>query len=504
MTILSQLTDADLWKTYYEYKQDKLLKWEDENLTSFLEKAEYIPIAEDILAGGTFPPPRRSEISKMSSTKKRVVYTYPKKENLVLKLLTYLVIREYDHLFAPNLYSFRANRCARDAMESLAEVPGIGQMWSYKADISDYFNSIPIDRMLPILEQALPDDPELFRFLAGLLTNPLVNDNGTLREERKGIMAGTPISTFLANLYLADLDAHFHATERIYSRYSDDIILFAPSQEELERDVEFIHSSSFHDSKVKAWNKFVTGYLKESQLKTYTPRTDYGMVVDKLTQKLYIFKDGALFTTLAVSTGLYNERQPYNETRSGEFLIISRTGDFKSDNLICAKALRFNGGDLLHEVPHVLNADGSKNYKNCEPKLGTRASHGCIRVQRLKNAESINMTWIWNNIKVGTKMVVWEDYQGRQIPVPKDDTPLYYNANGGSNYHSTANCNGVKEKYLPLTAFTYGELDTGDYADLTVCSYCYPPLRKGEIEQINQEHLVSSPGMVPQHLRQED
>ena len=241
MTILSQLTDADLWKTYYEYKQDKLLKWEDENLTSFLEKAEYIPIAEDILAGGTFPPPRRSEISKMSSTKKRVVYTYPKKENLVLKLLTYLVIREYDHLFAPNLYSFRANRCARDAMESLAEVPGIGQMWSYKADISDYFNSIPIDRMLPILEQALPDDPELFRFLAGLLTNPLVNDNGTLREERKGIMAGTPISTFLANLYLADLDAHFHATERIYSRYSDDIILFAPSQEELERDVEFIH-----------------------------------------------------------------------------------------------------------------------------------------------------------------------------------------------------------------------------------------------------------------------
>ncbi len=264
------------------------------------------------------------------------------------------------------------------------------------------------------------------------------------------------------------------------------------------------YSSSFHDSKVKAWNKFVTGYLKESQLKTYTPRTDYGMVVDKLTQKLYIFKDGALFTTLAVSTGLYNESQPYNETRSGEFLIISRTGDFKSDNLICAKALRFNGGDLLHEVPHVLNADGSKNYKNCEPKLGTRASHGCIRVQRLKNAEGINMTWIWNNIKVGTKMVVWEDYQGRQIDIPSADTPLYYNANGGSNYHSTAYCNGVKDKYLPLAAFTYGELDSGEYAELTKCSYCQPPLRVSEIEAINEEHLTSSPGMVPQHLRQDD
>jgi hypothetical protein len=226
-----------------------------------------------------------------------------------------------------------------------------------------------------------------------------------------------------------------------------------------------VYSSSFHDSKVKAWNKFVTGYIKQSQMKTYTPRTDYGMVIDKLTQKLYIFKEGKLFTTLAVSTGLYNERQPYNETRSGEFLIISRTGDFKSDNLICAKALRFNGGDLLHEVPHVLNADKSKNYKNCEPKLGTRASHGCIRVQRLKNAEGVNMAWIWNNIKVGTKLVIWEDYQGRQIPVPPADTPLYYNARGGDNYHSTANCNGVKEQYLPLTAFTYGELDSGKYSD---------------------------------------
>jgi len=263
------------------------------------------------------------------------------------------------------------------------------------------------------------------------------------------------------------------------------------------------YSSSFHDSKVRAWNKFITGYIKTNQLKTYTPRTDYGMVVDKLTQRLYIFKEGKLFTTLLVSTGLYNDQQPYNETRSGEFLIISRTGDFKSDNLICAKALRFNGGDLLHEVPHVLNADGSKNYKNCEPKLGTRASHGCIRVQRLKNSDGINMTWIWNNIKVGTKMVVWEDYAGRQLPIPDAQTPVYYNPDGGSNYHGDAYCNGVKDKFLPLTAFTYGELDSGEYADLTRCGYCVPPLRVEELNELNEMYLTTSPGMVPQHLRQD-
>lgn len=220
------------------------------------------------------------------------------------------------------------------------------------------------------------------------------------------------------------------------------------------------------------------------------------MIIDKLTQSLYIFKDGKLFTTLAVSTGLYNERQPYNETRSGEFVIISRVGDFKSDNLVCGMGLRFNSGDLLHEVPHVKNADGTKNYKNCEPKLGSRASHGCVRVQRLKNADGINMTWVWNNIKVGTKLVIWEDFAGRQMEIPADETPLYYNPDGGSSYHSTANCKGVKDKYLPLTAFTYGELETGAFVKLTACAYCFPPRRRADIEEINRVHETQSPGLI--------
>jgi len=258
------------------------------------------------------------------------------------------------------------------------------------------------------------------------------------------------------------------------------------------------YSSSFHDSKIKAWNKFITGYIQTSKLKTYKVNQEYGLIIDKLTQRLYIFRDGHLMSELEVSTGLYNEKQPYNETRSGEFIIISRVGDFKSDSLICGMGLRFNSGDLLHEVPHVLNADGTKNYKTCEAKLGTRASHGCIRTQRLKNPDGINMTWIWNNIKVGTKLVIWEDYQGRQMEIPSDDTLLYYNPKGGTSYHSVANCNGVKNQYLPLTAFTYGELDSGAYAKLTPCNYCIPPMRKAEIEAVNQEHLTSSPGMIPQ------
>ena len=265
------------------------------------------------------------------------------------------------------------------------------------------------------------------------------------------------------------------------------------------------YSSSFHDSKVKNWNQFVTGYVQSSKLKEKKVSQDYGIVIDKLTQTLYLFHDGHLMSTLAVSTGLYNDKQPYNETRSGEFIIVSRVGDFKSDSLICAMGLRFNSGDLLHEVPHTKNGDGSKNYKYNEPKLGTRASHGCIRVQRLKNQDGINMKWIWDNIKNGTKLVVWEDYQGRQVEIPSDDTLLYYNPNGGSNYHTEHDCRGIKEKYWPqMESFTYGQLEENSFASLTPCSYCQPPRRLAELEEINRIHLVSSPGEVMSYWEKEN
>ncbi len=260
------------------------------------------------------------------------------------------------------------------------------------------------------------------------------------------------------------------------------------------------HSASFFDSKVKNWNAFVTGYVRTNLIQKKTPDQEYGIVIDKLTQQLYLFHEGHLMTTLAVSTGLYNQKQPYNETRTGEFMLVSKVGDFRSDAMTCAYAIRFDGGDLLHEVPHVKNADGSKNYKSTEFNLGSRKSHGCIRVQRLKNADGINMLWLYNhltvNAKNGTKLVIWEDFQGRTIAYPPDDTPLYYNTSGGNYYHAVDNCPSVRSQYLPLSAFTYGELDSGAYARLTPCSSCQPVRRKAEIDAINKEHETSSPGMV--------
>ncbi len=229
--------------------------------------------------------------------------------------------------------------------------------------------------------------------------------------------------------------------------------------------------------------KKVQGYIKKSRLYTETPSGKYALLVDKLRQRMYVFEQGRIIGELLVSTGLNNPKQPYNETPAGEFLVVSWTGDFKAGSRTIGKyALRINGGTLIHEVLHDVAADGkTKLYDAYEPELGKKASHGCVRVQRRKNAQGMNMQWLWDNLKDNTKVFIWDDV-GRVMydpEIPDAATPLFRNPDGGSNYHLDQNCPGVREKFLPLEGgFTYGDLDNDEYKKLTPCVHCAAPLKK--------------------------
>lgn len=236
------------------------------------------------------------------------------------------------------------------------------------------------------------------------------------------------------------------------------------------------------------YDRIIRGYVKTSLLKTVTPNNKYGIIIDKLTQRLYMFIDGKLWSSCAVSTGLPNKDQPYNETAAGEYLIGSWVGGFDSEGMYCEMGIRFNGGDLLHQVPYVEFADGTKDFGKYGSQLGRKASHGCVRVARTANDEGLCISWLWENLKKNTKVVVWDD-DGRTLPYPDDDLEVYYNPDGGTSYHATATCRSVRDKYLPLTAFTYGELDSGKYASLTGCTNCIPVKRRAEIDEINQERI---------------
>ena len=235
MSLLQCLSDPAVWEDYLEYKAGLLGKRQElQELREFCERGDYLPVCRTIEAGEPFPLPKKSVLSKQGTDKKRTVYTYPYAHNQVLRLLTHLILRKYDQIFSPGLYSFRPERTAKDAVRALLRVGGLDGMYSYKADVHDYFNSIPIDRFLPVLDEALADDPALLRFLRTLLEEPCVLDRGRPVRERKGIMAGTPQACFYANLYLDALDRRSQDAGVPYQHYSDYILLFASTKEEIE------------------------------------------------------------------------------------------------------------------------------------------------------------------------------------------------------------------------------------------------------------------------------
>lgn len=240
MSLIDLLCDERAWLDFLAYKKEHhISSWREKELSEFIEKREYESVCREIESGG-FPLPKKAVISKQNSTKKRIVYTYPSSENLVLKLLTHLILRKYDHLFYSGLYSFRPGRGAKDAVRRFARDRRIEKMYSYKVDISDYFNSVDIPLLLPMLDAAMADDPELLSFCKRLLCEKCVLEKGEPIEERKGIMAGTPLSSFYANLFLCELDRYFYENRIPYARYSDDVIVFAETREKCNEYAEFI------------------------------------------------------------------------------------------------------------------------------------------------------------------------------------------------------------------------------------------------------------------------
>ena len=234
-SIISQLDDQAVWEEFLAHRLMKgRFTWPMfSDADDYVADEGYLPVARAFIRGEGPGIPERKRINKMGTGKKRTVYCYSPEETRVLKLIAYLLYR-YDDRFAPNCYAFRRGVKASDAIFRIRKALRGRKMWAYKLDIHDYFNSISIPILLPKLRELFSDDPQLYAFFERMLTDGRALADGEVVWENRGVMAGTPTSPFLADVYLMDVDRHFADAGVVYARYSDDIILFATDRESLE------------------------------------------------------------------------------------------------------------------------------------------------------------------------------------------------------------------------------------------------------------------------------
>ena len=74
---------------------------------------------------------------------------------------------------------------------------------------------------------------------------------------------------------------------------------------------------------------YIEGWVPMKRLKTVTPNSDFGLVVDKQMQRMKVFYRGKCITTLTISTGLAGKNRLIRETAAGAFITVERVSDFE-------------------------------------------------------------------------------------------------------------------------------------------------------------------------------
>ncbi|MCR4950103.1 MAG: reverse transcriptase/maturase family protein [Solobacterium sp.] len=236
-SLIDQLSDPAVWNAFLEdrSKRSRLSERDLKELRVFVGDQAYRRITSDM----HFGLPEKKSIVKMGSSKKRIVYSYGRDETWILKLLTWL-LEQYGSSFADSCYSFRRERTAKDAFVRIRTIPDLDRLYAVKADIHDYFNSMDTDILCDKLAEIMKEDPKLLSFLHELLHQDACVEHGMIVPEKRGGMAGVPVSAFFANVYLTELDKRFETKGIPYFRYSDDILFFAKTEEAAEEGFRMI------------------------------------------------------------------------------------------------------------------------------------------------------------------------------------------------------------------------------------------------------------------------
>ena len=237
---LDNIDNDNKWQEFLEYKVNGNFtgKKEKELLTSFINEKKYKKITSAIKDNKySFSIPKKSLISKNHNGKKRSVYSFKNDEMIVLKYIAYLLY-DYDYLFENNLYSFRKNISVKTAIKNINNIYNINKMYGYKIDIKNYFNSINAEILLNNLKSDI--DTNLFDIIKDILNNKKAIYNNKIIIEEKGVMAGIPISSFLANYYIREIDYYFKNKKVLYLRYADDIVIFCNNENEIKKYVNIL------------------------------------------------------------------------------------------------------------------------------------------------------------------------------------------------------------------------------------------------------------------------
>lgn len=155
------------------------------------------------------------------------------KDRLVQQAIQQVLSTIYEPIFSPTSYGFRTGRSPHDAIDQLSHYIREGKTYIVDIDMAKFFDEVNHDRLMHRLRQRIGDS-KLLHLIHSYLKSGVLR-GGLLEQQTKGTPQGSPLSPFLSNIVLDELDKELSRRGHHYVRYADDIVIALSSQKSAER-----------------------------------------------------------------------------------------------------------------------------------------------------------------------------------------------------------------------------------------------------------------------------
>lgn len=172
--------------------------------------------------------------------KVRTIALFSMRDKVVQQSLAHELGKIYEPLFSAGTYAYRPGQSALEALK-LIEDKIIGQknLWVLKMDIKSYFDCIPHEGLLHVLEKRIREQDVLELIRAVIRAKVLDPRTGELKENEIGIYQGSSCAPILSNIYLMDFDREMEKRCSFYIRYCDDILVLESAEQKARELYEY-------------------------------------------------------------------------------------------------------------------------------------------------------------------------------------------------------------------------------------------------------------------------
>lgn len=195
------------------------------------------------LKDGSYRPQavRRVTIAKPGSKEGRPLGIPSVRDRIAEAALLNVIEPIFEVEFAQHSYGFRPNRSCKDALRRVNGQLQSGYQYVVDADLKSYFDTIPHQELLGLIEERIADG-RIIDLISSYLKQG-IQQEAEYWEPKSGSAQGSVISPLLSNVYLHPLDQLMAANGFEMTRYADDLVVLCRTLPEAEMAM----------AQIKAW-----------------------------------------------------------------------------------------------------------------------------------------------------------------------------------------------------------------------------------------------------------